>query len=147
MVNVETISKLLQTSSEVGSATISHIMNEYVQFHMNTNHDVNTYTDKVNSSNRSVNRLDTKIRSKLSNVKYIDRNSVVALQSPEAHRLSLLLDVFENAKLQQHSLNETCFTMLMYNLGYDIHFIEGGMNNVKIVREEDLKMFSALVNK
>jgi len=35
--------------------------------------------------------------------------------------------------------------MLMYHLGYDINFIEGGINNIKIVREEDLKIFSALV--
>lgn len=147
MVNVETISKLLQASYESGSATISHTMNEYVQFQVNTAHTGNTYTDSINRRNGFNNHLRGKTRNKSSNVKYIDRNSVVALQSPEAHRLSLLLDVFENAKLQQHPLTESCFTMLMYNLGYDINFIEGGMNNIKIVREEDLKMFSALVNR
>ena len=138
MVNVETISKLLQTSLETGSATISHTMNEYVQFHVNTSRDKSPH--KATHSQSS-----TQTRNKSSNVKYVDRNSIVALQSPEAHRLSLLLDVFEKAKLKQHSLTESCFTMLMYNLGYDINFIEGGMNNIKIVREEDLKMFSALV--
>lgn len=145
MVNVETISKLLQASSEIGSATISHIMNEYLQFHIDTSHSGNIYTEKINSSNGINNLSSVKTRNKSSNIKYIDRNSVVALQSPEAHRLSLLLDVFEKAKLQKHPLTETCFTMLMYNLGYDINFIEGGMNNIKIVREEDLMMFSALV--
>ena len=35
----------------------------------------------------------------------------------------------------------------MYNLGYEINFIEGGFNNIKIVREEDLTVFSALVKK
>ena len=37
--------------------------------------------------------------------------------------------------------------MLMHNLGYPINFIEGGFNNIKIVREEDLAMFGALVKK
>ena len=78
---------------------------------------------------------------------YMDRNAIVALQSPEAHRLSLLLDVFEKAKLQRHPLAESCCAMLMYNLGYPINFIEGGSNNIKIVREEDLTVFSALVRK
>ena len=76
---------------------------------------------------------------------YVDRDSIVALQSPEAHRLSLILDVFDKARAQRHTLAESCCTMLMYNLGYPINFIEGGINNIKIVREEDLTVFSALV--
>ena len=75
----------------------------------------------------------------------MDRDSIVALQSPEAHRLSLILDVFDKARAQRHTLAESCCTMLMYNLGYPINFIEGGINNIKIVREEDLTVFSALV--
>lgn len=116
LINAETISKLLQACVEKGSATVCHVMNEYVQF---------------NVANKKP--------------QYIDRNAVVALQSPEAHKLSLLLEVFEKAKTQQHPLAESCCAMLMYNLGYDINFIEGGFNNIKIVREEDLTVFSALV--
>lgn len=145
MVNVETVSKLLQSTTEAGSATISHIMNEYVQFHIKATHDENTYAGRINDGNSSSIHTGTKKRNNSSNVKYVDRNSVVALQSPEAHRLSLLLDVFEQARIHQHPLTESCFTMLMYNLGYEINFIEGGMNNIKIVREEDLRMFSALI--
>lgn len=118
LVNTETISKLLHACSEKGSATVCHIMNDYVQF-----------------------------STAESTPKYIDRNAVVALQSPEAHRLSLLLEVFAKAKTQQHPLAESCCAMLMYHLGYDINFIEGGFNNIKIVREEDLTVFSALVKK
>ena len=117
-VNTETISKLLQACAEKGSATVCHIMNDYVQFNLSDN-----------------------------KAQYIDRNTVVALQSPEAHKLSLLLEVFEKAKTQRHPLAESCCAMLMYNLGYEINFIEGGFNNIKIVREEDLTVFSALVKK
>lgn len=133
MVNVETISKLLQACGECGSATISHTMNEYVQFSV------------TSAGETSAAHAHAKSTLKKQNVQYVDRNSVVALQSPEAHRLSLLLEVFEQAAKQQHPLTESCCTMLMYHLGYDINFIEGGMNNIKIVREEDLKIFSTLV--
>lgn len=117
-VNTETISKLLQACAEKGSATVCHSMTDYVQFNLADNQP-----------------------------QYIDRNAVVALQSPEAHKLSLLLEVFEKAKNQQHPLAESCCAMLMYHLGYTINFIEGGFNNIKIVREEDLTIFSSLVKK
>ena len=116
LVNPETISKLLQVCAEKGSATTCHMMNDYVQFNVSGG-----------------------------KTQYVDRDSIVALQSPEAHRLSLILDVFDKARAQRHTLAESCCTMLMYNLGYPINFIEGGINNIKIVREEDLTVFSALV--
>lgn len=118
LVNAETISKLLFACREKGSATVGHRMNDYVQF-----------------------------RLAQGKAEYIDRSAVVALQSPEAHKLSLLLEVFDKAKTQRHPLAESCCAMLMYNLGYEINFIEGGFNNIKIVREEDLAMFGALVKK
>lgn len=115
MVSVETISKLLLACSEKGSATICHSMNEYVQFHV----------------------ADGK-------AEYVDRNAIIALQSPEAHRLSLITEVFEKASARQ-SMMESCFTMLLYNLGYDMNFVEGSMNNIKIARDEDIATFGALV--
>ncbi len=118
LVNQETISKLLQACAEKGSATVSHRMNDYVQFNVSGG-----------------------------SARYVDRDAIVALQSPEGHRLSLLLEVFEKARTLNHPLTESCFAMLMYALGFDINFIEGGFNNIKIVREDDLTMFSALVRK
>lgn len=116
MITTETISKLLQACSEKGSATICHSMNEYVQFSV--------------SGQRA---------------NYIDRDTTIALQSPEAHRLSLMNEVFAQAAQRSHPLTETCCTMLLYNLGYRINFIESGVNNIKIVREEDIVAFSAMI--
>lgn len=115
LVSPETISKVLQICAEKGSATVCHKMNDYVQFDI---------------SGRKA--------------QYVNRDAVVALQSPEAHRLSLLLEVFAKAKARQHPLTESCCAMLMYNLGYEINFVEGGMNNIKIVREDDLTVVGAL---
>ncbi len=116
LVTTETISQLLQVCFEKGSATIGHSMKEYVQF---------------NVANRKP--------------QYINRDTVIALQSPEAHSLALLDEVFKKAALQQHPLTETCCTMLLYNLGYNINFVESSINNIKIAREEDLSAFSALI--
>lgn len=118
MITEEMISRLIQSSSENGSATICHAMTDYVQFDISR-----------------------------TNAKYIDRNNLIALQSPEAHRFSLLNEVFAKAKSTNHQLTESCCTMLLYNLGYKINFIESSINNIKIVREEDISAFSALVNR
>lgn len=115
MISAETVTKLIQAANESGSATICHSMNDYVQFDVS----------------------DGK-------AKYVDRDSMIALQSPEAHRLSVINEVFERAHRENHVLSESCCTMLLYNLGYDINFIEGGVNNIKITREEDLAAFAAI---
>ena len=116
MVSEELISKLIQAAIGEGSATVCHSMDDYVQFN------VSGYRPR-----------------------YIDRNAVIALQSPEAHKLSLLVEVFDKAKERGLDLNESCCTMLLYNLGYSINFIEGGINNIKIVREEDIAALGALL--
>lgn len=115
MVNVDMISRLLQASSEKGSATICQSMKDYVQF---------AYKD--------------------GKADYVNRDTLVDLQSPEAHKIELIEDVFEDAKQQHHALTESCCAMLMFNLGYDINFIEGSVNNIKIVRPEDIAVVSAL---
>ncbi len=116
MVNTSTVSNLLHACYESSSATICHSMNDYVQF-----------------------------SSSGGKVRYLDRNSIIALQSPEAHRLRLMCEVFDKATACGHPLTESCCTMLLYNLGYDINFIEGNFNNIKITREEDFATFRALV--
>lgn len=116
MVTTEMISNLLQACIATGSATICHSMNEYVQFDISGG-----------------------------KPKYVDRNATIAMQSPEAHRLELIDQVFAVAQKQEHPLTESCCTMLLYNLGYKINFIESSVNNIKITREEDIAAFSALV--
>ncbi len=115
MVSVEMLSNLLQACLEKGSATTCHNMNDYVQFNMSG-----------------------------AKATYLDRNAVIALQSPEAHKLSLMKEVFKKAEEQNHPLSESCCTMLLYNLGYNINFIESSINNIKITREEDIATFGAL---
>lgn len=116
MVSVDMISQLLQACYETGSANICQSMKDYVQF---------TYVD--------------------GKAHYVDRDTVVDLQSPEAYRLSVIRSVFQTADKQHHPLTESCCVMLMYNLGYDINFIEGSVNNIKIVRQEDIAIITSLL--
>lgn len=114
MITTETVSKLLLACSEKGSATICHKMNDYVQFDLSGEYP-----------------------------EYLEREKIIALQSPEAHRFSLLKEVFNMVDENQELLSESNCTMVMYNLGFDINFIEGGINNIKIELEEDIMKFEA----
>ena len=117
LVRPETISRLLQACSERGSATAGYSMKEFVQFTMDGG-----------------------------KAQYIDRDSIIALQSPEAHRMSLLNEIFLKAAGRQHPLTESCLTMLMQSLGYTVNFVECPVDNPKLAREEDIAAFSALVS-
>ncbi len=117
MVSVDTISKLLQSCYENGYANICQSMKDYVQF--------TTVNNKTN---------------------YVDRNTILSLESPEAYRIGIIKNVFSEAEKKQHSLNESCCAMLLFNLGYKINFIEGSPNNIKIVRQEDVAIATALLS-
>lgn len=116
MVSVEMISKLIQTVNSIGSASICRSMVDYVQF---------SVTEKK--------------------VSYLDRNTTVDLQSPEAFTLEILCNAFDKAAKTNHELTESCCAMLLHNLGYYINFIEGSSNNLKIIRQEDIAIFTALL--
>lgn len=117
MITIETISKLIQTVKSIGSANICSSMRDHVIF---------SVTDSKTS--------------------YINRETSVELQSPEAFRLSILKQAFEKAEKTNHTLTESCCAMLLHNMGYYINFIEGPTNNLKIIRQEDIVLFNAILN-
>lgn len=116
LVTADMISKLLNACHESGSANICRPMRDNVQFAC----------------------IDGK-------PVYLERESVVDLQSPEAYRFGVLEAVFAHATRQRHVLQESCCAMLLYNLGYPINFIEGSTNNQKIIRQEDIGILAALI--
>ena len=107
-VTTDTISRLLQICTDKDSATIGHPMTDYVQF------------DLSGGTSR-----------------YLDRNSIIAMQSPEAHKFRLMRQVFAAAAAQNHALTESCCTMLLHNMGFSINFVKSQINNIKITTEED----------
>lgn len=77
--------------------------------------------------------------------KYVSREKLYAIQSPEAYDFGLLREAHEKAAKNNHRMDETCCSMLMYNLGYNLNFIEGNHNNIKAVRQEDIAILNALL--
>lgn len=119
MVTEEMISNIIQCTQEHGSAITFEPMDEHIQFMQN-------------------NALG---------VKYVDRSKLISIQSPEAYHFRKLHRAFLEAKKAQHIFDETCCAMLMYNLGKKLVFCEGNRYNIKIVRQEDLKIFESLLQK
>lgn len=118
LISFDMISKLLQSCFETGAVNLCQSMRDYLQFNV------------VNGA-----------------ASYIERETSVCAESPEAYRFSVITDVFENAQKKQLPLTESCCAMLMYKLGYDINFIENGANNMKIVRQEDVAIATALLKR
>ncbi|MBQ7145886.1 MAG: XRE family transcriptional regulator [Lachnospiraceae bacterium] len=116
LVTVETISKLLQATQEKGSAVISQPARDQVHF--------------IARDGRA---------------EYVERDDLLELQSPEAYQIKLIREAFKKASESGHPLNETCCTMLLYHMGFPINFIEGGVNNIKIIRQEDIAVAASLI--
>ena len=119
MISAEIISKLLNVCYEKDSAVVCQPMKDYVLF------------EATSDSSR-----------------YISRENAVDLQSPDAYRFSFIRQVFSQSEKQQLSMMENCCTLLMYRLGRrQFNFVEGSINNIKLVRQEDITLFSAMIGK
>lgn len=115
-ITVEIISKLLQSCNTLGSANICMPMRDHLQF-------------VVSPTKESI----------------ADRETTVEVQSPEAYKFNVIKSYFDKAQKKGHELNESCGAMLLYNLGFYVNFVEGSVNNVKIIRQEDIAVFSAIL--
>lgn len=116
LVTQENISHLLFEYAEKGSAVTCGSMSEHLQFFV-----------------------------KDDDLQYIDRNHLIETQSPEAYCYGDLASMFKKAETNKHRFNESCCSMFMYNLGMKPNFFEGNLINIKIIRSEDIALFTAYV--
>lgn len=118
LVSEEIISKLLFTLGKEDNAIVCESMYDWVQF-------------------RVVGER----------VEYVDRDELLCIQSPEAYRYGMLVDAFEEAhRIENTSLFDGTYCALMlHELGYNLRFCEGGKNNIKAVRQEDVAILTALL--
>lgn len=116
MINADIISKLLLVCEEKGTATVCRKMDEHIHFLLQGQKPT-----------------------------YLEKGSVVDLQSPEAYKFKRFGEIIDLAEKQGQRLDENCGTMLMYNMGLDINFVECDFNNIKIVRQEDIAMFTSIM--
>jgi 2-C-methyl-D-erythritol 4-phosphate cytidylyltransferase len=116
-INEEMISNAWTCYKQNGSAIASSLMTDYVQF----------------------------IETDDGSLDYLDREKVYSIQSPEVYNLRNLLDAISDAEINKMPLNHTCCAMLMYDLKRNLHFYMSSTANIKIVRQEDLAIFKALL--
>ena len=117
LVTAEMISRVLLACSRLGSATTCTSMSDSVQF----------------------------VRNGSGGWLYVDRDSIVDLQSPDAFAFETLESVLGEAeRLGRPMLQNSC-AMLLDTLGHPLNFCECSTTNMKIIRQEDLAVFEALV--
>ena len=116
LVTEENISRLLLEYSEKGSAATCGSMSEHLQFFVKEN-----------------------------TIRYIDRDYLIEIQSPEAYQYGDLASLIKKAEKSKHRFTESCCSMFMFNLGMKPNFFEGNLSNIKIIRAEDIALFSAYI--
>ena len=117
LVTDEMITKVVNAARETGSAIIGRPMHDNVQFY----------------------------RNKDGGIDYLERERIVDLQSPDAHRCAVIGRAFKRADEQSLPLDESNLGMLMYNLGFPLNFCLWSLSNVKIVRQEDIAIAASLL--
>lgn len=78
--------------------------------------------------------------------KWIDRDTIVCMNSPHAFRYGYIRDIYKRAvetgvikEVEPHT------TTLMYKMGETIYFSKGSQSNIKITTKEDLDLFEGYV--
>lgn len=79
------------------------------------------------------------------NVTPVNACSLITIQSPEVYTLGALKYAFLEAAKTKHPLTETICSVFMHNIGRELSFCEGRHNNMRIIYEEDLKLFETLL--
>lgn len=116
LVSTETISSLISETEKNNHAVICHYMKDHVLF---------TQTQY--------------------NTKYIDRNELLELQSPDAYKDAFIGKMFKKSDDLNMKYNESCVPLLLDNLGHKLNFIEGNDNNIKIIRQTDIAIAKVLI--
>lgn len=78
--------------------------------------------------------------------KWIDRDKVMQLNSPQCFKYSIAFDLFEEAK-EKNLIDkvEPHTTTLMYLMNKTIYFSKGNQTNIKITTQEDVNLFKGYV--
>jgi len=78
---------------------------------------------------------------------YVDRDSSVDLQSPDALAFDVLHSTLAEAEALGSPMRENSITMMLHTLGRHLNFVECNTPNMKIVHQDDLAVFEALARR
>jgi len=76
----------------------------------------------------------------------VDRNSIVAIQTPQGFKRDLIFEAYKRAIEEKKYFTDDS-SLLEEVLGIKSHCVEGEKNNIKITYEEDIKLLEAYLMK
>lgn len=75
---------------------------------------------------------------------FLDRKRLYRIQTPDAYKLEILTELFDNASEEQlHMLGAT--NTLMIDQGKKVHFAQGSEVNIRLTTQEDILLFESLL--
>ncbi|MCR4668990.1 MAG: 2-C-methyl-D-erythritol 4-phosphate cytidylyltransferase [Clostridia bacterium] len=78
--------------------------------------------------------------------KYIPRDTLRRVQTPQAYRYGLLYDSYKRAFEEKIGISESSYTnTMMVDLGETLYFAAGSDKNIKLTTQDDLELFRALM--
>lgn len=76
--------------------------------------------------------------------KQLDRNKIMRIQTPQAYKYGLILNLYERAEAEnKHDFIYADLVLIHY--GETVYFSKGFTNNIKITRREDIPFCKALM--
>lgn len=78
--------------------------------------------------------------------KYIPREKLRILQTPQAYRYSIILEAYEKGFCENIGLHGSAYAnTLMTDLGHILYFSKGSTKNIKITTTDDIEIFKAML--
>ena len=90
-----------------------------------------------------VKRPDTVVLVEDDAMKYLNRQAIISIQTPQVFRQTLLLQAMEEAKTA--GFQGTDESMLVHRTGTRVHFTDGSPLNFKVTTNEDMELFRAIL--
>lgn len=85
-------------------------------------------------------------KDEISSEKYIPRDDIMCVHTPQAYHLGKLVWAYEQAEERQIGMGYSAYTnTLMVDLGETVYFSAGSSKNMKITTFEDIEVFKSFV--
>lgn len=76
--------------------------------------------------------------------RYIDRNTLRRVGTPQAYKYGMLRDAYKEAVAKNIGMSDSSYTnTMMVDLGHTLHFAAGSDKNIKLTNTDDLALFKA----
>lgn len=114
---------------------------------------VNDILDKCNQYGNGVTSMPYNeqiflIDNEISTIKYIPRETLIRVATPQAYKYKLLDEKYHEAFEKEIGIYGSSYTnTMMVELGVRLYFAKGSDKNIKLTTPGDLKIFEAMIEK